>query len=252
VNAQPPAAVGARTDTCQQVAGRIIEAFAKAMPGRLPAPSNDASTAVVFSGVDPRRGTEYVYVEAVAGGAGGGPHEDGLDGVQVHVTNTSNLPVEALEHAFPLLVERYELAAESGGQGEFRGGHGLVREIRIVDHEAMFSAHGDRHIKGARGAAGGLPGACGAYVVNPRSAEERRLPAKISGVCLPPGTIVRVQTPGGGGYGSPRRRRRERVMEEVRAGLLTQETATRTYGSCAAAEPLPDGGQEGMGKTRSG
>jgi len=236
VNARPPAAVGARTDTCQQVAGRILEAFAKAMPGALPAPANDASTAVVFSGVDPRGGREYVYVEAIAGGAGGGPDDDGLDGVQVHVTNTSNLPVESLEHAYPLLVERYEFVPDSGGPGRFRGGLGLRRDVRVVDHEAAFSAHGDRHARPARGAAGGLPGACGAYILNPGSDAERRLPAKVSGVALEPGSIVRVQTPGGGGYGPPTERDRRRLVEEVRAGLTSPTQAAQEYGLSAHAE----------------
>ena len=230
VNARPPAAVGARTDTCQQVAGRIVEAFALAMPGRLPAPGNDASTAVVFSGVDPRNGRDYVYVEAVAGGAGAGPDDDGLDGVQVHITNTSNLPVECLEHAFPLLVERYEFVSDSGGPGQLRGGLGLRRDIRVVDHEATFSAHGDRHSRPARGAAGGLPGACGAYLVNPEGESEQRLPPKVSDVRLAPGAVLRVQTPGGGGYGPPRKRDRARVLDELVAGLISARTAREVYG----------------------
>lgn len=230
VNARPPAAVGARTDTCQLVAGRIIEAFAQALPGRLPAPSNDASTAVVFSGRDPRSGREYVYVEAVAGGAGGGPDEDGLDGVQVHVTNTSNLPVESLEHAYPLLVERYEFVPDSGGPGRFRGGMGLRRDVRVMGHEATFSAHGDRHVRPARGAEGGCPAGCGAYLVDPETDAEQRLPAKVSGVRLKPGSLLRVQTPGGGGYGLPSQRERQRLLDDLQAGLVSPQQAREAYG----------------------
>ncbi len=237
LNAQPPAAVGARTDTCQHLAGRIIEAFAKAVPGRLPAPGNDASTAVVFSGVDPRHGNEYVYVEAIAGGAGGGPNEDGLDGVQVHITNTSNLPIESLEHAFPLLVERCEFVPDSGGAGRFRGGLGLRRHLRVLDHEATFSAHGDRHRKPARGAAGGLPGAPGAYLVNPGSEREQRLPSKVSGVRVAPGDVLAIQTPGGGGYGSPAERDPRRVLAELRDGLLSRAAAESLYGLSPEEQP---------------
>ena len=237
LNAQPPAAVGARTDTCQQVAGRVIEAFSQAMPGRLPAPSNDASTAVVFSGLDPRTGGEYVYVEAIAGGAGGGPAEDGLDGVQVHITNTSNLPVECLEHAFPLVVEGYEFIPDSAGAGELRGGLGLRRDLRVVEHEATFSAHGDRHRRPARGAAGGLPGACGAYLVNPGSEREERLPSKVSGVRLRPGDLLRIETPGGGGYGSPAKRERRRVRDELRDGVLSETAAEEVFGVSAEGGP---------------
>jgi len=163
----------------------------------------------VFSGLDPRSKEEYVYVEAVAGGAGGGPEEDGLDGVQVHITNTANLPVECLEHAFPLVVERYEFVPDSGGPGEFRGGLGLRRDIRAVGHGAVFSAHGDRHRRPARGAEGGLPGRCGAYLVSP---------------------VLRVETPGGGGYGDPGARERERVLAELRDGLVSPAAARDVFG----------------------
>ena len=230
VNAKPPSAVGARTDTCQHVAGCICEAFAKARPGRLPAHSNDASTAVVFSGVSPREGREYVYVEAIAGGAGGGPEEDGLDGVQVHVTNTSNLPVECLEHAYPLLVERYEFVPDSGGPGRLRGGLGLRREVRVLEREAIFSAHGDRHVKPAPGTAGGGAGGCGSYVIDPGGEGERRLSPKVSGVRLAPGSLVRIETPGGGGYGPPEQRERCRVLQDVEAGVVSRRQAREAYG----------------------
>lgn len=246
LDARPPAAVGARTDTCQHVAGRIIEAFSHAMPGRLPAPSNDASTAVVFSGTNPRDGKEYVYVEAVAGGAGGGPRSDGLDGVQVHITNTSNLPVEVLEHAFPLLVERYEFVPDSGGAGKLRGGMGLRRDIRVVDHEAVFSAHGDRHERPARGAAGGRSGGCGSYVVNPGCDSERRLPPKVSGVQLQPGAVLRVETPGGGGYGPPEQRERSRLAEDGRAGLVSRRQTEEVYG-LPSTEDAPQTERQGEG-----
>ena len=229
LNAQPPSAVGARTDTCQCVAGCIIEALSKAMPGRLPAPSNNASTAVVFSGTDPRTGDEYVYVEAIAGGAGGGPDGDGLDGVQVHITNTSNLPVEVLEHAFPLMVERYEFVQDSGGPGRFRGGLGLRRTIRVTRGNATFSAHGDRHERPARGAQGGRPGGLGSYLVRHEDGSTQKLPPKISGVHLGPRTLVEVQTPGGGGYGPPQQRKPELVEEDLHNEIISPGQAEEAY-----------------------
>jgi N-methylhydantoinase B len=232
LNAQPPRAVGARTDTCQMVAGRIVEAFAKARPGSLPAPSNDASTAVVFSGLDPRSGDEYVYVEAIAGGAGGGPEADGLDGVQVHITNTSNLPVEALERAFPVRVERYEFIPDSGGAGRFRGGLGLRRDIRVVEHEATFSAHGDRHLRPAQGAEGGSPGARGRYLLIKSDGQASHvLPAKISNVKVSPNALISVRTPGGGGHGSPQQREQDRLEADVEAGIVSVESARTRYRS---------------------
>jgi len=231
LNARPPSAVGARTDTCQMVAGRIVEAFAKARPESLPAPSNDASTAVVFSGQDPRGNHEYVYVEAIAGGAGGGPDADGLDAVQVHITNTSNLPIEALERAFPLRVERYEFLLDSGGAGRFRGGMGLRRDIRVLGHEATFSAHGDRHRIPARGAGGGCSGGLGRYLlVEADGSPARVLPAKTSNVKVPPNAIVSIRTPGGGGYGLPGHRDAANVEEDVESGVLSAESARTRYG----------------------
>jgi len=206
LNPRPPAAVGARTDTCQRVAGTLLAALGQALPGRLPAPANDASTAVVFAREAGGSQEPFVYVEAVAGGGGGGPHADGDDGIQVHVTNTSNLPVEALELEYPLRVERYALADGSGGPGRWRGGRGLVRDVRVLADGVTFSSHGDRHRFPAPGAHGGEPGGLGGFWVNPGTEGERRLASKTSGVRLNAGDLVRVRTPGGGGYGAERSR----------------------------------------------
>jgi N-methylhydantoinase B len=230
VNARSPSAVGARTDTCQCVAGCIIAALSQARPGRLPAPSNDASTAVVFSGVDPRNGAEYVYVEAVAGGAGASPEADGMHAVQVHITNTSNLPVEALEHAFPLLVQRYQLVPDSGGPGKFRGGLGVLRAVRVLQGEATFSAHGDRHEQPARGAAGGSGGGLGAYVITDPMGDRRRVPSKVSGLTLSPGSLVEIRTPGGGGYGRPGERDPRLLRRDVENGIVSADEAREAYG----------------------
>jgi N-methylhydantoinase B len=125
----------------------------------------------------------------------------GLDAVQVHITNTSNLPVECLELEYPLLVEEYALAEESGGPGKFRGGLGLVRTIQVLDHEAQFLGTLERSEIPPWGVHGGGPGGCAALVLNPGSAAEQRLPSKVWGYPLRPGDRIRITTPGGGGYG---------------------------------------------------
>src|ERR1051326_7197104 len=123
VNPQFPAAVGARSITCQRVAGAIFGAFRGLLPpDRVMASSNDVLPAIVFSGKHRRSSRTYVYLETLGGGAGARLDRDGMDGVQVHVTNTSNLPVEALENEYPLLVEEYGLVPGSGGAGTSRGG----------------------------------------------------------------------------------------------------------------------------------
>ena len=115
LNCVAPAAVNSRTQTCQRVVDLIHGALARAIPERVIAACNGACVSSTFSGVDPRTGQFYVYLETIGGGSGARATKDGLDGVHVHITNTSNLPVEALETAYPLMVERYALVPDSGG-----------------------------------------------------------------------------------------------------------------------------------------
>ena len=120
MNCVEPAPVAARSNTCQRIVDVIIGALAKALPTAVVAASNGANTAAVFSGIDPATGRGYVYIETIGGGFGGRATKDGTDGVQVHSTNTSNLPVEIIETEYPLRVKRYELVRDSGGAGMYR------------------------------------------------------------------------------------------------------------------------------------
>ena len=186
VNCRPPAPVGWRTQTCQRIADVVFGALAQALPDRVPAAGNGANAAMVFSGVDPARGGYYVYLETLGGGAGATAGADGLDGVQVHVTNTSNLPVECLEMEYPLLVEKYGLVEESGGAGRHRGGMGIRRTIEVLGHEASFLGSLDRARIAPWGLGGGKPGGCGAIVLNPGRPDARALPSKVWGSISPP------------------------------------------------------------------
>jgi N-methylhydantoinase B len=120
VNARAPAPVGWRTHTCQRIADVILGALAEALPENIPAAGNGANCALVFSGEDPNTRDPYIYVETLAGGSGASAAADGMNAVQVHVTNTSNLPIEALESEYPLLVTEYSLLTDSGGAGRHR------------------------------------------------------------------------------------------------------------------------------------
>jgi N-methylhydantoinase B len=193
VNPDEPAAVGARTDTCQRIAGTIIGALNKALPEKAVAGSNDASTAVVFS-----KENDFVYVEAIGGGSGASAISNGLSGVQVHVTNTSNLPIEALESEFPLRIERYEFIPGSGGKGKFKGGLGLIRKVRVLEDNILFSSHGDRHKIPPWGWNGGKEGKPGEFKFN----DLKSLPSKNSGLILKKGDTISIKTPGGGGFGA--------------------------------------------------
>jgi len=195
VNPDEPAAVGARTDTCQRIAGTIIGALNKAIPEKAVAGSNDASTAVVFS-----KENKFVYVEAVGGGSGASGLSNGMNGVQVHVTNTSNLPIEALENEFPLRIEKYEYIPGSGGKGRFKGGLGLIRKVRVLEDDILFSSHGDRHKIPPWGWNGGKEGKPGGFKLN----DTKTLPSKNSGLRLKENDVITIKTPGGGGFGDQR------------------------------------------------
>ena len=144
VNAVFPAPVAARANTCQRIIDVVFGALAEAFPERVVAAANGANTTAVFSGIDPRSGASYLYLETLGGGMGGRPMKDGKDGVQVHITNTSNLPIEAIEMEYPLLVEEYSLVTDSAGAGRFRGGMGLRRVVRPRGHDCIFNGAGER------------------------------------------------------------------------------------------------------------
>jgi N-methylhydantoinase B len=221
VNADPPAPVAWRTQTCQRIADVIFGALAPALPRRVIAATNGANSAWVFSGVDPRDGRYYVYLETIGGGSGARAAKDGLDGVQVHVTNTSNLPVECLEMEYPLLVEEYSLVENSGGPGRFRGGLGLRRTIRVLGREATFLGTLDRALVAPWGLFGGGPGGRGALILRRDGAAPRHLGSKVAGLQLARGDTVTIVTPGAGGYGPPAEREQARVARDLREGKIS-------------------------------
>ncbi|MEA1979040.1 MAG: hydantoinase B/oxoprolinase family protein, partial [Chloroflexota bacterium] len=202
VNAIEPAAVGGRTDTCQRVVDVIMGALSQAIPERVIAASNGATTAIIFGGRRDLTGKDFVYVEALGGGMGARSAKDGMDGVQVHITNTSNLPIEAMEMEYPLRVLHYGLVTDSGGAGKFRGGLSIRKDIQALA-DLVFSAHADRHRLSPWGLFKGGPGGRGQFILNPETPSERQIPSKISGVILHQGDVLRAQTAGGGGVGDP-------------------------------------------------
>ena len=219
VNPRFPAAVGARSITCQKIAGAIFGAFRGLLPPEdVMASSNDVLPAIVFSGRHRRSGRTYVYLETLGGGAGARLGRDGMDGIQVHVTNTSNLPVEALENEYPLLVEEYGLVANSGGAGTSRGGLGIARQIRVLEDNTVFGCRSDSHLTCAEGVFDGMPGKPGRLVRNPGRPDEQELPSKVSRLVLQAGESMRIETPGGGGAGPPAERSSDRVAEDTRSG----------------------------------
>lgn len=198
----PPAAVGTRAITGGVLGDLIVAAMGQAL-GRRGMADSGPHHLVIFSGPDPRHGGVFVDYETVAGGSGGRGGRDGMDGVRVHASGAANLPVEALENAYPLRVERYALREGSGGTGRFRGGRGVARDYRVLADGITVSLSSERQKRPARGVAGGGDGATGVFLLNPDTPAERRLPSAAVDLPLARGDVLRVMTPGGGGFGKP-------------------------------------------------
>jgi N-methylhydantoinase B len=204
VNALPPAAVaGGNVETSQRMVDALLKALARAVSSRIPAASQGTMNNLTFGGKDPRRnGAPFTYYETIGGGTGGTPGHDGNSGVQSHMTNTLNTPVEVLEHTYPVRVRRYGLRRGSGGSGKFSGGEGIVREIEMLT-EVQAAILSDRRKLGPYGLAGGASGKPGKneLIAHGKSrGRSHRLPSKCS-FRAPVGAVIRVETPGGGGWG---------------------------------------------------
>jgi N-methylhydantoinase B len=239
VNAVFPAATAARAQACQRVIDIVLGALAEALPERVIAASNGANGVCAFSGHG-ADGAYYVYMETIGGGAGARAYKDGTDGVQVHVTNTSNLPIESLEKEYPLLIERYELVEDSGGAGTWRGGLGLRRVYRPIGHTTSFSGQGERCASRPWGLFGGEPGGCGGFELHHDDGRVEALAFKPMTLAIPPDAAVVVTTPGAGGYGPPQDRAPARVAQDVRSGKLSRAEAERAYGPRLLGDATPD------------
>ena len=199
VNANPPASVaGGNVETSQRIVDVLFKALAKALPDRIPAASQGTMNNLTIGGLDPRSGQEFSYYETVAGGMGARPALDGMSGVHTHMTNSLNTPAEALEYAYPLRVREYRLRKGSGGEGKQRGGDGVVREIETLV-PARMSLLADRRKRRPYGLSGGEDGAAGVNVII-RDKRSLKIAAKGSHE-LKAGDRIRIETPGGGGWG---------------------------------------------------
>jgi N-methylhydantoinase B len=201
VNARVPAAVaGGNVETSQRIVDVLLRALAQAAPERIPAASSGTMNNLTIGGVDPKTGELFAYYETIAGGMGARPNADGISGVHTHMTNSLNTPAEALEYNYPLRVRRYAYRKDSGGAGKFRGGDGLVREIELLA-PAQVTLLSERRKFAPYGLAGGEPGACGRTSLIHRDGRVEELAGKCN-FHAEAGDIIRIETPGGGGWGS--------------------------------------------------
>jgi N-methylhydantoinase B len=200
VNSRPPAAVaGGNVETSQRIVDVLLRALARAIPDRVPAGSSGTMNNLTIGGMDERTGEPFAYYETIAGGMGARPDRHGVSGVHTHMTNSLNTPAEALEYAYPLRVTQYSLRQGSGGQGKFNGGDGIIRELELLA-DSQVTLLADRRSRGPYGLQGGADGAPGRTAIIHHDGKREFLPGKAS-VRLRKGARVRVESPGGGGWG---------------------------------------------------
>ena len=201
VNAALPASVAAgNVETSQRITDVLLRAFGVALPDLLPALSQGTMNNTTVGGIDPRTRQVFAYYETVGGGMGAGPTGPGLSGVHVHMSNSLNTPVEALEHAYPFRVTHYGIRRGTGGKGTHQGGDGLRRDLKILA-PARVALLCERRSVGPSGARGGEDGSRGENVLI-RDGVEERLPSKVT-FQVQPGDVVSIRSPGGGGWGPP-------------------------------------------------
>jgi N-methylhydantoinase B len=222
-----PAPVNARTSTIKRIATSMVSALAQVLPDRVGAPAAGTLLVVAFGGRQ-ADGKRFIVGELIAGGSGAAAGSDGVGVVDTDASNCMNLPAEAMEMEAPIRLHRVALRRDSGGAGEFRGGLGVVREYEILADGVSFTHRGERHFSAAPGLEGGLPGASARSVIRRADGSEEIIPSKALTV-LNKGDRVIVETPGGGGYGDPRRR--ARIAEDVADGKVSAEAARAVYGA---------------------
>ena len=224
VCANEPAPTSDRESTTQRIADAIFGAFSLINPEIVTSAGNGAMSYFSFSGQDKRTGQPYVYVETIGGGSGARFNKDGLDAVHVHMTNTSNLPVEALEMEYPLMVEKYALSENSCGAGKYRGGLGIVRTIKITSDSCdttLVSASTERSKFRPWGLCGGKSGGNASIKIY-RGNETILDNPKPRNVLLEANDSIEMITAGAGGYGDASLRDKEILKKELREGIIDE------------------------------
>jgi N-methylhydantoinase B len=228
VNPKMPAAMGARTNTSQKIAEAMMLALSKAAPDRVQAGCHGQITNCGFSGYDPKTGKRFVFIDIQGGGAGARPTKDGRDGQDSHLARFKNTPIEAVELEYPVRIRRYEFIPDSGGAGKYRGGLTVRRDIEVLADDVSLARYGDRQRFGAFGLFGGMEGSKGRFVLDPGTPQEK--PLKSKGLdMLNKGQVVSLRLPGAGGYGDPLERDPKLLLQDVRDGKVSLESARRDY-----------------------
>ncbi|HEY3188906.1 MAG TPA: hydantoinase B/oxoprolinase family protein, partial [Solirubrobacteraceae bacterium] len=253
VNPHFPAACGVRYATVLRVYDTVLGALSQCLPDRIPAAGAGQGCMVALSLPDLATGRRNVtVVEPMIGGGGGRPTQHGINGCDASLGFLRTTPVETLESEVPIVFRRFDLVPESAGAGRQRGGFGVRLDFQVFQPEAIVTARGMERLRFQPwGVLGGHPGAPGRVVLNPDTSSERPL-EKIDVLALEPGDVLSVRTPGGGGHGDPLERPAAEVVADVAAGLVTAESAERSYGVVLRDRVLDDGATAALRRSRRG
>jgi N-methylhydantoinase B len=231
VNAQFPApVVYANHEISHRVADMVMGALANFMPEQVMACSQGTSAILTIGGVDPRSGRPYVSYETVKGGFGARPNKDGINTIASGISNTMNTPVEVMETAFPVRIERYEINPDSGGAGRFRGGCGAIRVWRLLPGaHATGALCMERITSPPFGLLGGNAGAAAVVTLTTPDGATRQLPSK-GAFEAPAGSVISMLTPGSGGFGEAAERDPAAIARDLREGYVSAACVARDYG----------------------
>jgi N-methylhydantoinase B len=231
VNAEFPApVVYANHEISHRVADMVFGALAAFMPDHVMACSQGTSAIFILGGVDPRNGRHYVSYETIKGGFGARPTKDGIHCVASGISNTMNTPIEVLEMAFPVRVERYEINPDSGGAGRYRGGCGARRVWRMLEHaDATGTLCMERMTSPPFGLVGGKAGAAAVVTLTTPDGATRSLPSK-GAFAAPAGSVIDMITPGSGGFGPPEAREHAAIGRDLVDGYVSAAAVARDYG----------------------
>ena len=224
-----PAAIGnANILTDQRVVDTLLGAFYQVVPDRVCAACSGEMNLINLGGITPGTCEYYNLVETIGGGQGANHDLDGSDGIQNHLTNTQNTPIEVIEREYPVQIERYELIQDSCGAGRHRGGCGIRRVFCFLGDRAVLTIGADRRRFRPWGLEGGTEARGAHAAIIDATGTERELPTKVT-TSLEHGDMLRVETPGGGGWGDPVERSLKAVQHDLSEGYITEEFAVRHY-----------------------
>ena len=239
VDARKPASMVGFGDVCYRVLDATMTALGNAVGDRAMACGSGSTGTVVIAGrrpIDNGSGSPFTTLELASGAYGARATRDGMNAIRYGPGNAGHVPIEADEMENPLFFEAYEIVPDTGGAGRTRGGNGFVRAFRVQAEDARICLCADRHRTPPPGMQGGNPGSTARYVLDPGTDHEQVLASKTAYIDLEPGTLVHLQSAGGGGFGNPIERDRTRVAQDLKNGYISSDTAKAVYGFTGVKE----------------